>query len=45
MDTKVYWVPLVDRLGKVHKIMAFEIDTIAAPLEAVDVHAAKEITQ
>ena len=42
-NTKFYWIPLVDRLGKVHRIMAYEMDTIAAPLEAVDVQAAKQI--
>ena len=41
--THVYWIPLKDRIGQIHKIFAFKMDTITAPLEPVDVQAAKGI--
>jgi hypothetical protein len=36
-DTSAYWVPLVDRTGKVHEILAFALEIITAPLGPIDI--------
>merc|ERR1711867_292140 len=36
-QTKAYHISLVDRKGKVHKVLAYSIDTITAPTGYVDV--------
>ena len=41
--TTAYWVPLVDRDGEEHVILAFQIDSITAPLGYVNVEAALNI--
>ena len=38
--TKAYYIPLIDRCGKVHEVMAFSIDTITSPMEDADLRPA-----
>ena len=38
--TKDYYIPLVDRGGKVHKVMAYSIGIITSPMEDVDLRPA-----
>ena len=42
-QTKAYHIPLVDRKGTVHKVLAYSIDTITSPTEYVDVRPALEV--
>ena len=41
--TEAYHVPLVDRNGKVHKVMAYSIEIIIAPTEEADLKPALEV--
>ena len=41
-NTKAYWVLVVDKKGQRHKVFAFEVDQITAPLERVDIRPALE---
>ena len=36
-QTEAYHVPLVDRKGTVHKVLAYSIDTITSPMDYVDI--------
>merc|ERR1711872_1164484 len=38
--TKAYYIPLVDRGGKVHKVMAYSIGIIMSPTEDVELRLA-----
>ena len=40
-ESMVYWVPLLDRKGVIHNVMAYEMDNITAPMEAEDVSVAE----
>jgi hypothetical protein len=42
-DTRAYHIPLIDVLGEVHTILAYEMETITAPLGPVDVGYALEL--
>ena len=42
-ESTVYWVPLVDRQGVEHNVMAYAMDNITAPMEADDVTGAEEL--
>ena len=41
--TEAYHVPLVDRNGKVHKVMAYSIEIITAPMEDADLKPALKV--
>ena len=41
--TKAYHIPLVDRGGKVHKVMAYSIGIITSPTEDVDLRPALKV--
>ena len=34
--TKAYYVPLIDRWGKEHNVLAYSMGTITSPIEEVD---------
>ena len=42
-ETTVYWVPLLDRTGVTHTVMAYEMENITAPMEAEDVSVAEKL--
>ena len=41
--TMAYWIPLVDTVGDEHKFLAFEMGTITAAQESVDVSGAMQL--
>jgi hypothetical protein len=43
LATTAYWVPLLDRTGEAHYVLAYEMDTITAPMSEVDVTGALDI--
>merc|ERR1711867_112210 len=42
-QTEAYHVPLVDRKGTVHRVLAYSIDTITAPTDYADVQPALKV--
>ena len=42
-ETTVYWVPLLDRRGVTHTVMAYEMENITAPMEADNVTVAEKL--
>merc|ERR1711867_138890 len=42
-QTEAYHVPLVDREGAVHRVLAFSINTITTPMDYVDVRPALKV--
>ena len=42
-NTYAYWVKLVDRCGDVHRVLAYQISSITAPLGKVEVEAAMRL--
>ena len=42
-QTEAYHVPLVDRKGTVHRVLAYSIDTITAPTDYADVRPALKV--
>ena len=42
-ETTVYWVPLLDRKGVTHTVMAYEMENITAPMEADNVTVAEKL--
>merc|ERR1711895_204901 len=42
-QTEAYHIPLVDREGTVHSVLAFSIDTIIAPMDYIDVRPALKV--
>ena len=42
-NTYAYWVKLVDRCGDVHRVLAYQISSITAPLGKVEVKAAMRL--
>ena len=41
-NTKAYWVLPLDKEGNRHRVLAYEVDQITAPLERVDIRPALE---
>ena len=41
--TEAYYVPLVDREGTVHRVLAYSIETITNPMDRVDVRPALRV--
>ena len=42
-QTEAYHIPLVDRKGTVHRVLAYSIDTITAPTDYVDIRPALKV--
>ena len=42
-NTYVYWIKLIDRCGDIHRVLAYQISSITAPLGKVEVEAAQKI--